>query len=111
MKKETNIKKNKLFKLSISVYLAALMGVIITAVATVLMFITMSSVKDLVGEYESNVNKLNNYLVTVLAQVATYDATKKNLTTTNDLMKFYKDENLLAYLYITDDKTNSVVLC
>ena len=110
MKKETNIKKNKLFKLSISVYLAALMGVIITAVATVLMFITMSSVKDLVGEYESNVNKLNNYLVTVLAQVATYDATKKNLTTTNDLMKFYKDENLLAYLYITDDKTNSVVL-
>ena len=53
----TNFKQ---FKFSISVYLAVLMGLVIAFVATVLMFITFNSVKNLVGEYESESNRLTN---------------------------------------------------
>ena len=55
------------FKLSISVYLASLMGVIIIIVAFAFMLITLGNIKNMVGEYESDASKAKNYLAAILA--------------------------------------------
>ncbi|MBE7708470.1 MAG: HAMP domain-containing protein [Cyanobacteria bacterium SIG27] len=103
----TNFKQ---FKFSISVYLAVLMGLVIAFVATVLMFITFNSVKNLVGEYESESNRLTNYLAAIVTQSISMDVDKKGFKSTKNLINFYRSENLLAYIYIKNNNTDEIVL-
>ncbi len=103
----TNFKQ---FKFSISVYLAVLMGLVIAFVATVLMFITFNSVKNLVGEYESESNRLTNYLAAIVTQSVSMDVDKKGFKSTKNLINFYRSENLLAYIYIKNNNTDEIVL-
>lgn len=111
MKKlKLNLKKFINFKLSISVYLATLMGVIIIVLTSILMFITMANSKNLIGEYESEINKMNSYFATMLAQTIRFDISKGSFQATEKLMNFYRTEKLLAYAYIKNDKTDEVVL-
>ena len=109
--KENNTKPKKRFKFSISVYLATLMGGIIVAVALILMLITMGNIKNLVGEYESDADRLNNYIAAILGQTIKFDINKKKgFSTTEALLEYYKSENLLAYAYITDNSNDKVIL-
>lgn len=111
MKKlKLNLKKFINFKLSISVYLATLMGVIIIVLTSILMFITMANSRNLIGEYESEINKMNSYFATMLAQTIRFDISKGSFQATEKLMNFYRTEKLLAYAYIKNDKTDEVVL-
>lgn len=111
MKKlKLNLKKFINFKLSISVYLATLMGVIIIVLTSILMFITIANSKNLIGEYESEINKMNSYFATMLAQTIRFDMNKGNFQATEKLMNFYRTEKLLAYAYIKNDKTDEIVL-
>ncbi|MBQ4646613.1 MAG: hypothetical protein IJB79_04625 [Candidatus Gastranaerophilales bacterium] len=106
--KNFNFKKFN-FKLSISVYLATLMGVIIVAVTAILVFIAMGNIKNLVGQYESDANKLRNYLATILTQTIKYDIGNNDFKSTEHMLDFYKSEALLAYVYIKNDKTDKVI--
>jgi len=108
--KKFNFNILKHFKLSISVYLATLMGAIIIAVTAILMFFTLGNSRDLVGEYESDVNKLRNYLAAIMAQNIIHDVNKNDFTSTKNLMEFYRNENLLSYVYVKDDRTDKVIL-
>jgi len=108
--KKINFAKIKHFKLSISVYLATLMGVIIIGVTAILMFLTMANSKNVIGEYESDINKLHHYLAAILAHSIKYDSSRGNFGATKSLMELYKSEKLLAYVYIRDDKTDKIVL-
>ncbi len=103
----TNFKQ---LKFSISIYLAVLMGLVIAFVATVLMFITFNSVKNLVGEYESESNRLTNYLAAIVTQSVSMDVDKKDFKSTKNLINFYRSENLLAYIYIKNNNTDEIVL-
>ena len=108
--KNFNLSKIKPFKLSISVYLATLMGGVIIIVTALLLFIAMGNIKNLVGEYESDSNTLRNYLATILTQTIKYDIEKKDFNSTKHMFDFYKTENLLAYVYIKNDKNDKVIL-
>ena len=100
----------KHFKLSISVYLATLMGAIIIIVTAILVFVAMGNIKNLVGEYESDANMLRNYLATILTQTIKYDIDKQDFNSTRHMLDFYRTENLLAYVYIKNDKNDKVIL-
>lgn len=108
--KKINFSNLKHFKPSISIYLATLTGMIILLVSIVLLFITFNSFKNLAGEYESDSNRLTNYLAAIIAQSISADIHKKDFKTTKGLLDFYKTENLLAYIYIKDDSTDKVIL-
>ena len=103
-------KSKKHFKFSISLYLATLMGGIIIAVALILMLITMGNIKNLVGEYESDADRLQNYIAAILAQSLKHDIKKNNYSTTQSLLEYYKSENLLVYAYITDNRNDKIIL-
>ncbi len=103
-------KKITNFKLSISVYLASLMGVIIIIVAFAFMLITLGSLKNMVGEYESDASKMKNYLAAILAHTIKSDAQTGQLKYTENLLNFYKTENLLTYVYIEDGDKNKIIL-
>lgn len=106
MKNKFNIKH---FKLSISAYLATLMGAVIIIATAILVFVSMGNIKNLVGEYESDSHKLKNYLATVLMQTIKYDIERNNFTTTKKLLNFYTSESLLTYVYIKSDKDEKVI--
>lgn len=99
----------KHLRLSISAYLATLMGIVIVAVTAILVFITMGNIKNLVGEYESDSNKLKNYLATVLTQTIKNDIEHKDFTSTKRMLDFYKRESLLTYIYIKNDRDDEVI--
>lgn len=108
--KKINFSNIKQLKFSLSIYLAVLMGLVIALVAAVLMFITFNSFKNLVGEYESESNRLTNYLAAIVTQTVSSDINKKDFKASRNLINFYRTENLLAYIYIKNDNTNEVVL-
>ncbi len=104
------IDKLKHFKLSISVYLASLMGVIIIAVAIAFMAITLGSLKNIVGEYESDASRLRNYLAATIVISLSNENAAKNFNQTQKILNFYKQENLLNYIYIEDNDSGEIVL-
>ena len=81
-------KKITNFKLSISVYLASLMGAIIIIVAFAFMLITLGNIKNMVGEYESDASKAKNYLAAILAHTIKQDVKSNHLKNTQSLLQF-----------------------
>ena len=105
-----DIEKLKHFKLSIAIYLASLMGIIIVIVAAAFILITLGNVKNLVGEYESEISKLKNRMIIVLAHTINNDIDRKDFKNVNGIFDIYKTENLLNYIYVEDNETGEIIL-
>ena len=98
------------FKLSISTYLAILMGAVIMVATFILVFIAMGNINNLVGEYESDTKRLKNYLATILTYTVKQDIKNNNFAITKNMLDFYKSESLLSYIYIKNDKNEKIIL-
>ena len=98
------------FKLSISTYLAILMGAVIMVATFILVFIAMGNINNLVGEYESDTKRLKNYLATILTYTVKQDIENNNFAITKNMLDFYKSESLLSYIYIKNDKNGKIIL-
>lgn len=108
--KQLNFKGFKNFKLSIAVYLATLMGFIIVAIAIIFVFVTLANVKNLIGEYESDISTLRSRMIIVLAQTINTDIGENNLKNVKEIFNIYKSEGLLKYIYAQDNETGKVIL-
>jgi len=102
--------KLKHFKLSIAIYLASLMGLIIVIVAAAFILITLGNVKNLVGEYESDISKLRNRMIIVLVQTINNDMKKNDFENIKNVFDIYKTENLLNYIYVEDNETGKILI-
>ena len=102
--------KIKNFKLSISVYLALLMGVVIIIVAFAFIIFTLGNIKNMVGSYESDIIKLQKFQATTIAYTIKLEKNNKNLTTTKNLLNFFKTENLFTYFYLKDNESGDIIL-
>ncbi|MBR5305260.1 MAG: hypothetical protein IKU37_10580 [Candidatus Gastranaerophilales bacterium] len=97
------------FKLSISTYLAILMGFVIIAATSILVFVSIGNINNLIGEFESDANRLKNYLATVLTYTIRQDSEQNDFSSTKNMLKFYKSESLLSYIYIKNEKNGEII--
>lgn len=101
---------SKKIKLSLSTYLTFLMAIVILCMTSIIMFLVIVNIKNLVGEYELDVNRTQNHLATLIAKTLKDDILNTNLDSTKKLLNFYRANNIFSYLYVKDNKTKSIVL-
>jgi len=111
MKKLKKFLKNfKEKHMSLKAYLTLIISTVITVITILFTIYASSSIKNLAGEYEGTIYNLRHSLAYIVVQSFISDAKKGNYTLTNDIVNLLKKDELLAYTFARNDKTNETFL-
>ncbi len=109
MKKLDFIKKIKNFKISIGVYIAALMGLFIVFGMMLCAFLSSYFMGNFITNINGEKSQLQYLFSTSIVSLIKDDINNKNYKSLNTMIEGFKSNRLFAYFYIEDNDTNKII--
>ena len=97
-------------EIKISSYFAFLTSILIAVIVILTMGYVLRFVKNISSDYSSNIKRFNYVISSLVFQLYsdTYSDADKNYTKLNKTISTLKANNLLSYVYVTDNHTNRI---